>query len=222
MTLYSLFAKARVLAFILACYSVLQANVSLAEASNTQNKAQAKTILVLGDSISAAYGMAPEKGWVHLLQQALKAKAMQNYRVVNASVSGNTSGDGLARLAPLLTRYQPHIVIVELGGNDGLRGYPIHIMSKNLQKIIDLSQSAGAKVLLAGIEIPPNYGQRYTDAFRDAFVKLNEKNTLSFLPFILEKVATEPTLMQADQIHPTAEAQPIILENVWVQLEKLL
>jgi len=189
-----------------------------------------KNLLVLGDSISAAYGIKPEEGWVTLLDEKLHTEK-KAYTVINASVSGNTTGDGLGRLQPLLKEYQPNIVIVELGGNDGLRGSPIKSMESNLERIITLSQDSGAKVLLAGIEIPPNYGQRYTSAFRQGFINVNnrinkkattDKGKVAFLPFILKDVGTNPQLMQKDGIHPTAEAQVMIVNNVWPYLKPLL
>lgn len=182
---------------------------------------KADSILVLGDSISASYGIDPNDGWVSLLQDKLE-REKYNYTVINASVSGNTTGDGLARLPALLEQYQPSIVILELGGNDGLRGYPIKIKKKNLQTMIDLSQQHSAKVLLAGIEIPPNYGQRYTDLFRNSYLELDRNNDIAFLPFVLKGIATNKNLMQEDLIHPRAEAQPLILENIWLVLEKIL
>ncbi|MFT6791913.1 MAG: acyl-CoA thioesterase-1 [Cellvibrionaceae bacterium] len=188
----------------------------------TSAMAQNKKILVLGDSISASFGIDPAEGWVSLLATKLADSGKNDYRVINASISGSTSGDGLQRLPTLLRQYKPTIMIIELGGNDGLRGYPVKLMRENLQKIIDLSAASGAKVLLAGIEIPPNYGQRYTDAFRKNFFVLAEQNPVSFLPFILKDIATNQTMMQRDQIHPTAEAQAIILKNVWPHLESLL
>ncbi len=189
-----------------------------------------KSILVLGDSISAAYGIKQEEGWVALLNKKLEAEK-SHYQAINASVSGNTSSDGLGRLQALLKQHQPEIVIVELGGNDGLRGYPIKLMERNLERIIRLSQESGAKVLLAGIEIPPNYGQRYTRAFRQGFINVNDrinkavltdKEEIAFLPFILKEIGTNPQLMQKDGIHPTAEAQIMILNNVWPYLKPLL
>lgn len=189
-----------------------------------------KSLLVLGDSISAAYGIKPEEGWVALLDKKLQTEK-KAYEVINASVSGNTTGDGLGRLQALLKQYQPDIVIVELGGNDGLRGYPIKLMESNLERIITLTQNSKAKVLLAGIEIPPNYGQRYTSAFRQGFINVNNrinkrattnKDKIAFLPFILKEVGTNPQLMQKDGIHPTAGAQPMILDNIWPYLEPLL
>lgn len=189
-----------------------------------------KNVLVLGDSISAAYGIKPEEGWVTLLEEKLHTEK-KAYKVINASVSGSTTGDGLGRLQALLNQYRPSIVIVELGGNDGLRGYPIKLMENNLERIITLSLNSEAKVLLAGIEIPPNYGRRYTSAFRQGFINVNkrmnkktvtDKQQMTFLPFILKDIGTNPKLMQKDGIHPTAEAQPMILNNIWPYLESLL
>jgi acyl-CoA thioesterase-1 len=178
--------------------------------------------LVVGDSISAAYGLDVNTGWVNLLQEKLNASGYKHYQVINASISGNTTGDGLGRLPELLRRHQPHIVIIELGGNDGLRGYPIKIMQRNLQQMIDLSTAAKSKVLLAGIEIPPNYGPQYTALFRQGFQTIADSNDIVFLPFILANVATDSELMQNDGIHPTAAAQPQMLDNVWPYLQTLL
>jgi acyl-CoA thioesterase-1 len=179
-------------------------------------------ILVVGDSISAAYGIQQSQGWVSLLEKKLIEKNF-SHEVVNASVSGNTSADGLRRLPKLLKQYNPSIVVVELGGNDGLRGYPVKLMKKNLQKMIDMSESKSAEVLLAGIEIPPNYGVRYTTLFREVFQTLAATNShIQFEPFILDGVATRPELMQADGLHPTAEAQPQLLVNIWDNLYPLL
>jgi acyl-CoA thioesterase-1 len=182
----------------------------------------AKNILVLGDSISAAYGFGVEKGWVNLLAIRLKQQNYTDYTLINASVSGNTTGDGLGRLTALLKKHQPKIIIIELGGNDGLRGYPTKIIETNLQKIIDLSRDNAIKIVLAGIEIPPNYGQRYTDLFRQSFSIIASKNDVPFLPFILKGVAINSNLMQKDGIHPTAEAQPMLLDNIWPLLKPLL
>jgi len=183
---------------------------------------KAATILVVGDSISAAYGLDVKLGWVNLLQVKLNNSGYPHYQVINASVSGNTTGDGVGRLPELLNVHQPDIVIIELGGNDGLRGYPIKIMTRNLQKMVDLSLAAKTKVLLAGIEIPPNYGSQYTALFRQGFQTVAQTNSIVFLPFILEGVATVPELMQNDGIHPVAAAQPRMLNNVWDYLQPLL
>ena len=190
-------------------------------ANATANNQVSQNILIVGDSISAAYGMDLNQGWAALLETRIKA-VEKNYRVINASISGNTSGDGLSRLPRLLEQYTPSIVIIELGGNDGLRGFPVKVLEKNLQRMIDMSQAAQAKVILAGIEIPPNYGQRYTDLFRETFKKLAKNNTVSFIPFILEDIALRPELMQDDGIHPTADAQTILLDNFWPTINELL
>ena len=179
------------------------------------------SILVLGDSISAAYGMPLEQGWVALLEQKLEQEAVP-HAVVNASISGDTSAGGLRRLPSLLNRYQPDIVIIELGGNDGLRGYPIGQLQDNLAAMIALSESAGAKVLILPMEIPPNLGKFYVDAFRASFPQAIEGTDAILGQFPLASVATNPALMQADGIHPTAKAQPLIVSTVWIDLKALL
>jgi len=178
------------------------------------------TILVMGDSLSAGYGINVEKGWVYLLQQELAKKSRAD--IVNASVSGETTSGGLTRLPNLLSTHKPTIVIIELGANDGLRGQPLKLMQENLQAMITASQTAGAKVLLAGMQIPTNYGQRYTTKFKETFSILAEKNKTVLVPFLLEGVATHSNLIQDDGLHPNTEAQPIILNNVRPLLEKIL
>lgn len=182
--------------------------------------AEAPRILVLGDSLSAAYGIEVRQGWVSLLEQRLAGK--YPHVVINASVSGETTGGGLARLPALLQQHQPSVVIVELGGNDGLRGYPLNVMQQQMTEIIEKSRAAGATVVLVGMQIPPNYGPRYTNRFRDIYKELAEKFGLPLVQFLLEGVATEAALMQRDGIHPTAEAQEKILNNVWPVLQPLL
>ena len=176
---------------------------------------------MLGDSISAAYGMSLEQGWVALLADQLEASHPDTV-VVNASISGETSGGGLRRLPQLLEQHQPRIVIIELGGNDGLRGYPVNRFRDNLREMAQLSQQAGARVIFLSMEIPPNYGSRYTHLFRESFGVVAEETGSVLGPFMLEGVATEPSLMQADGIHPTVEAQPALLNNVWPTLQSLL
>jgi len=183
--------------------------------------AMAGTALVVGDSISAAFGLETSQGWVHLLQQRLD-DSEHDYRVVNASISGDTSAGGLARLPALLREHEPDIVILELGGNDGLRGQPPAQLKRNLAAMAELSQEAGAKVLLLGMRMPPNLGQRYTDAFADAFDSLAEEMSLPYVPFLLEGVGGVQGMMQADRVHPTAQAQELLLDNVWPVLEPLL
>jgi len=180
-----------------------------------------KTLLVLGDSLSAAYNMPQSSGWVSLLQERLEERK-PNWQVVNASISGETTSGGLTRLPDLLGQHQPEIVLLELGGNDGLRGQPPMRIQSNLQQMIDLSHEARAKIVLAGVLLPPNYGRRYLEQFEEIFVNLADQNQLHLIPFILEGVADQPQLMQDDGIHPTAEAQPKILETVWLELQPLL
>jgi acyl-CoA thioesterase-1 len=177
-------------------------------------------LLVLGDSLSAAYGIDVQQGWVSLLEQRVAAK--YPHKVINASVSGETTGGGLARLPALLEQHKPKLVIVELGGNDGLRGYPLNVMQQQLVDIIEKSRAAGATVVLVGMQIPPNYGPRYTNRFRDIYKELAEKFELPLVEFLLDGVATDAALMQRDGIHPTAAAQEKILDNVWPVLQPLL
>jgi acyl-CoA thioesterase-1 len=180
-----------------------------------------QTVLVLGDSISAAYGMSLEEGWVALLARQLRG-SHPDYQVVNASISGETSAGAASRLGQLLSQHQPAVVVVELGGNDGLRGYPIKRLRENLLDIATQAETSGARVLLLGMEIPPNYGSRYTLQFRDSYSRVADQTGSALVPFMLEGIATQPALMQADGIHPKPEAQGLLLENVWPSLEPLL
>jgi acyl-CoA thioesterase-1 len=181
----------------------------------------ASTLLVMGDSLSAAYGIDPSQGWVALLAKRLKDRHY-DYTVVNASVSGETSAGGLTRLPEALGQHKPAIVILELGANDGLRGTPVKVMEANLDKMIALSQKAGAKVLLVGIVMPPNYGPQYADAFKDVYARLAKRYGLPLLPFLLNGVAQHRELMQADGMHPLAKGEPQVLSNVWGILEPML
>lgn len=182
--------------------------------------AKPHTLVIMGDSLSAGYGIKVEEGWVHLLQQELNKT--QQTKVINASVSGETTSGGLTRLAAVLSQHKPDIVILELGGNDGLRGQPLNIMQENLQKMISASQAAGAKVILAGMQIPTNYGPRYTKQFKEIYPALAEQHKISLIPFLLDGVATHKHLIQQDGIHPNADAQPIILNNVLPVLMPLI
>jgi acyl-CoA thioesterase-1 len=184
-------------------------------------RADAPTVLVLGDSLSAAYGMRVEQGWVSLLQDRLKA-AGYGYPVVNASSSGETTGGALARLPRALTKHRPAIVIIELGGNDGLRGLPIAEVRSNFDSLVHLSRKAGAKVLLIGMRIPPNYGPTYTKAFHDLFGEVAAAKHVPLVPFFLDGIALDDALMQEDGLHPNAAAQPKMLDAVWPVLEPLL
>lgn len=175
----------------------------------------------MGDSISAAYGIQRDAGWVTLLQERLEQRAY-GIRVVNASISGETTGGGLSRLPKALEVHAPDIVIIELGGNDALRGYPIDAIHANLERMIELTSASGALVMLMGMNIPPNYGPRYTQAFHNIYHELARSESVALVPFLLEGVALEPELMQRDLIHPTVDAQPKLLDNVWPVLTDVL
>ena len=183
--------------------------------------AAAGTVLVVGDSISAALGLETRQGWVSLLQQRLETGDFA-HKVINASISGDTSSGGLARLPALLAAHRPSLVIVELGGNDGLRGQSPAQLQQNLAAMVERSQAVGAKVLILGMKLPPNYGQRYTTAFADVFPRVAKDHKASLVPFFLEGVGGVPGMMQPDGIHPTVAAQPRLLENVWPALQPLL
>jgi acyl-CoA thioesterase I len=183
--------------------------------------AETPTILVLGDSLSAAYGIPAEQGWVDLLQRRLVENGFP-HRVVNASISGDTTSGGLSRLPAALAREHPALVVLELGANDGLRGQSLDAMADNLARMIELSQQAGARVALAEMRIPPNYGPAYTQKFQSIFGELAAHYDIALIPFLLDGVAGDRALIQDDGLHPSAEAQPQILDNVWPALETLL
>jgi acyl-CoA thioesterase-1 len=184
--------------------------------------AAAPVILVFGDSISAGYGLPRvEQGWAALLQARLKDQGY-GYQVVNASVSGETTEGGLARLPRALKLHQPAIVVLELGGNDGLRALPVAEMRSNLARMVGLAQAAGAKVALLGMRMPPNYGPQYAAQFAQAYTDLARDQKLPLVPFALAGIALSPELMQADDIHPNAAGQPRLLDNVWPALKPLL
>jgi acyl-CoA thioesterase I len=180
-----------------------------------------RSILVFGDSLSAAYGIAQARGWVALLAERLK-RERPDYSVVNASISGETSAGGAARIARALEQHKPAIVILELGANDGLRGLPIAQMKQNLSRMIGEAQKGGARVLVVGMKMPPNYGPDYTRAFESAFAELAKAHKTALVPFLLEDFAEKQDLFQPDRVHPTAEAQPLMMERVWKALQPLL
>jgi acyl-CoA thioesterase-1 len=185
-------------------------------------KAETPVILVFGDSISAGYGLEHvEQGWVELLRTRLKSQGYV-YQLINASVSGETTAGGVARLPRALQLHTPKIVIIELGGNDGLRGLPIAQMRANLAQMADISAAAGAKVLLLGMRMPPNYGPEFTEQFHAVFTDVARDKKTALLGFLLDGTALDPNLIQADDIHPNAAAQPILLNNVWPVLLPLL
>ena len=177
--------------------------------------------MVLGDSLSSAYGLAVDQGWVSLLQQRLRQKGYP-HQIVNASASGDTTANGLTRLPTALREHRPDIVIVELGGNDGLRAQPVDLIRDNLDSIITAIQSNGAQVVLAGMRLPPNYGPAYVKASEKIYPDLAAQYGVVLIPFFMEGVATVTELMQNDGVHPGAEAQPILLDNVWPYLQPLL
>ncbi|WP_085656858.1 arylesterase [Pseudomonas sp. B11(2017)] len=183
--------------------------------------AVAGTVLIVGDSISAAFGLDTRSGWVSLLEQRLRHEGFDD-KVINASISGDTSAGGQARLPALLSEHKPDLVILELGGNDGLRGMPPAQLQQNLASMIDSARRSGAKVLLLGMQLPPNYGKRYTDAFAKVYGNLAEEKSIPLVPFFLDGVGGHPDLMQADGLHPAAGAQGRLLENVWPALKPLL
>lgn len=179
------------------------------------------TILVIGDSLSAAYGIEPQQGWVSLLQRRLEQRGCE-HQVVNASISGDTTQGGLTRLPRALEQYHSDIVIIELGANDGLRGLPPAVMQENLIRMVEISRAQGAEVLLLGVRLPVNYGSAFNERFRAAYAAVAEKTGAPLLPRFLSGVAENRELMQADGVHPRAKAQPMILDNVWRVLEPLL
>jgi len=179
------------------------------------------TILVMGDSISAAYGIQREEGWVTLLEDRLSSNG-QPWQVVNASISGETTAGGLARLPKALDTHNPQLVIIELGGNDGLRGYPIESIQNNLAAMVELAQRDTSRVLIVGMQIPPNYGPRYTRQFAKLFRDVAVATDSQLVPFLLEDVVLIPELMQDDGIHPKAQAQPMLLDTLWAYLQPLL
>lgn len=185
------------------------------------NASKAPTVLVIGDSLSAGYGIEVDQSWTTLLQLRLRSQGYE-HRVVNASISGDTTEGGATRIVAALENFDPELVILELGGNDGLRGIPPDTMKGNLQSIIEASQASGASVILLGIRIPTNYGPRYTSAFEAVYRDLAEQMDIPWIEFFMEGVALDDSLMQADGIHPNEEAQPILLDNAWPMVLRAL
>lgn len=200
----------------------LSLGISLAVMSLVATSAQAtQTIVIFGDSLSAAYGIQQNEGWVKLLENKLNQQKL-DYKVVNASISGETTSGGLGRFKTMLTTHKPNIVIIELGANDGLRGLSVREMQSNLDGMITQAKATKAKVLLLGMRIPPNYGIQYTQQFSETYANLAQKHGLVLVPFFLEGVAGNPSLILDDGLHPKAIAQDKLLENVWSQLRKLI
>jgi acyl-CoA thioesterase-1 len=191
------------------------------EAVTAGPTAEAPVVLVLGDSLSAAYGLPLDKGWVSLLQSRIAARGLP-HRVVNAAISGDTVAGGLSRLPALLSEQRPAVVVIELGANDGLRGFAPAAIRDNLIRLVEAAQEAGAEVAVAGVRLPPNYGSAYTERFQQLYAAVAEQTGAVLIPRLLADVAEEPSLMQDDGLHPTAAAQPRILDNVWPVLMPLL
>jgi acyl-CoA thioesterase-1 len=189
--------------------------------SGASQAAAPKTVLVLGDSLSAAHNIAANQGWVHLLEVRL-GKMEPPWRVVNASISGETTLSGRHHLPALLETYKPSVLVLELGANDGLRGLPLGAMKDNLAAMIDMAQQAHARVLLLGIELPVNYGPRYRDGLRAVYAELAQRKRTALVPFLLEGVALDPSRMQDDGLHPTAAGEPAVCATVWSKLAPLL
>jgi len=187
----------------------------------TTQSVSAKTLLVLGDSLSAAYNMQQQQGWVALMAERIKQR-YPGVAVINASISGETTSGGLTRLPALIDRHQPDYIVLELAANDGLRGTPLKIIKQNIQQLISLAKQAEAKVTLVGVRLPSNYGPRYTEKFFNIFEQLAEREQVYRVPFLMQDVALHPELMQADRLHPNAAAQTIILENVWGSIAQML
>ena len=206
--------KARIISLLVIIMSLCPAVARSAEEATN-------TLLVYGDSLSAAYGIQEAQGWVALLESRLNEEDWP-YKLINGSVSGETTTGGLERLPAMLSNYQPDLVILELGGNDGLRGLPLETLKANLRKMISLIRAAGSEVLLTGIQIPPNYGPRYTEPFFSLYTEISEEDSLALVPFLIDGIPQQPELMQNDGIHPKAEAQIMILDNVWPYLEPML
>jgi acyl-CoA thioesterase-1 len=200
-------------------YLVLTLAVSLATLAEAA--APTRTVLVMGDSLSAAYGLAPEQGWVALTAERI-AQRSPGWRVVNASVSGETTAGGAARIAGELSRNRPEVVVIALGGNDGLRGLPLKQTRANLEKMVSAAKAAGARVLLVGMRMPPNLGKTYTEGFAANYRTVAEAHQVTLLPFLLEPIAMDRNAFQADNIHPVAAVQPKLRDHVWPALAPLL
>ncbi len=209
--------RALATALLVLC-SLAAAETNLANLADPSHRS---AVLILGDSISAGYGIQQEEGWVQLLARTLTESELA-WDTVNASISGETSSGGLARLPDLLDTHKPKLVIIELGGNDGLRGYPTKLMQQNLANMVTLSRDAGAYPVIMAMRIPPNYGPRYTRAFETVYSDIAKEFSIPYIPFFLEEIAVQPGMMQNDGIHPTAAAQPLMRDFVWAYLQPLL
>jgi acyl-CoA thioesterase-1 len=209
------------LAFLKNAFLKLTVGAALTAAATASAYSAPKTVLVVGDSLSAEYGIARGAGWVALLEQKMKTEKI-DARVVNASISGETTSGGRARLPALLGQHRPDIVVIELGANDGLRGLPVPSAEANLRAMIAAAQEKKARVMLIGMRMPPNYGRAYTERFFGMFKTVSTSTKSPLVPFMLEGVADKPALFQQDRLHPTAQAHPIILNNIWPTFNTLI
>ncbi len=204
---------------------ILGLSVGLASLQHAQAQQPTQTIteriLIIGDSLSAEYGLKRGTGWVELLKQSL-AKTHPSAEIINASISGDTTSGGVSRIKALLARTKPNIVVIELGANDALRGLPLSLTRNNILEMVRLAKETGAQVLLAGMQIPPNYGTEYTTAFRELFAQIAQSEQTGLVPFFLEGIADRPEMFQADTIHPNEQAQPILMGNVLEKLAPML
>lgn len=216
------FASSVLLALLCVCVaSHAFAQPARKSAAASATPATQRTVLVMGDSLSAAYGLSTSQGWVSLTAQKI-TKEKPGWRVVNASISGETTAGGAARIAAALKRHKPSVVVIELGANDGLRGLPLAQIRSNLQTMIAAAKTANAKVLVIGMRLPPNYGPDYTLGFERAFRELAQRNGAAYLPFLLQPIALDDRAFQADRLHPVASAQPRLRDHVWPALAPLL
>jgi len=207
---------------VLRCALASVAAASASGAAAQTPSLDKRVLLVVGDSLSAEYGLVRDAGWVKLLEQRLTRQGLSQYIVVNASISGETTSGGRTRLPALLQSHRPAVVILELGANDGLRGLPVDLTRSNLRAMVEASQAAGARVLLVGIRVPPNYGRDYAERFFATFGAVAREMRVALTPFLLEGFADDMSLFQADRIHPNEKAQARMLDNVWPQLRPLL
>lgn len=219
--MYEITSTIRSLSFSATRLIALTALAMFALGLANQARAEEDTIVIVGDSLSSAYGLPIADGWAALLQQRLEQKQLP-YRVVNSSITGDTTANGLARLADLLEQHRPAVLILELGGNDGLRGLSIKKLRANLREMVDMASAAGAQVLLVGMQIPVNYGAGYARMFTESFAMIASDTNSSLVPFLLDGFALDQDYFQADGIHPNRLAQPLMLDNVWRQLEPML
>ncbi|MET0184724.1 MAG: arylesterase [Achromobacter sp.] len=218
---FRLLCRTSLSAVLLLCAYVPASAQTASTASGSRDAASVRNVLVVGDSLSAEYGLRRGSGWVPLMAQRM-TEQYPNYRLINASISGDTTSGGVSRIGPLLEQHKPAIVIIELGGNDALRGLALDMTENNLTAMAEQARKAGARVMIVGMQIPPNYGRAYADRFQGLFATVAKAQNATFVPFLLEGMATRREWFQADGIHPNEAAQPTLRDNVWPVLEPML